>query len=339
MSGSFAGGLIRLNGADRVTIDGLNTGGNSLTVSNTSTTNPSATIHLLPTGILEAGASNNTIRNLNIVGGANTLNVVGIAISGSGIVNTAGQDNDGNTISGNTITKAYYAIYVRGSIDPASAAMDNLVISNNTLGPASQGADSLGLAGIYMYGANNPTVSGNTIRNITAGAGSSGGIYLVQEVTGGSIANNTITNVTSAINASGTGSITGIYLGSLVSNLTVSGNKIQSVSNTLASGAGARGIIANSEAAGIVIANNVISDIFCFAGTNSSGTNWPVGIHVELASDALVKVYHNSVNLYGSHPGVNGVSGSAAMLVGGGVRPAASTSATTSSRTATTTRP
>ena len=86
VSGNFAGGLIRLNGADRVTIDGLNTDGNSLTVSNTSTTNPSATIHLLPTGNLEAGASNNTIRNLNIVGGANTLNVVGIAISGSGII-------------------------------------------------------------------------------------------------------------------------------------------------------------------------------------------------------------------------------------------------------------
>ena len=89
VSGSFAGGLIRLNGADRVTIDGLNTDGNSLTVSNTSTTNPSATIHLLPTGIFEAGASNNTIRNLNIVGGANTIGVVGIAISGA-TVNTAG---------------------------------------------------------------------------------------------------------------------------------------------------------------------------------------------------------------------------------------------------------
>jgi hypothetical protein len=319
VSGSNSGaGLIRLNGADRVTIDGLNTGGNSLTVSNTSTTSLSTTIHLFPTGIFAAGASNNTIRNLNIVGGANTLNIFGIAISGT-TANTPGQDNDGNTISGNTITKAYYAIYARGpGGSPASAAMDNLVISNNTLGPASQGADSLGLAGIYMYGANGPLVSGNTIRNISAGAGSSGGIYLVQEVAGGSITNNTITNVTSAQNASGTGSITGIYLGSLVSNLTVSRNTIQSVSNTLASGAGARGIVANSEAAGVVIANNMISDIFCFAGTNSSGTNWPVGIHVEMAS-SIVKVYNNSVNLFGSHPGVNGISGSAAMLVGGGV--------------------
>jgi hypothetical protein len=315
VSGSFAGGLIRLNGADRVTIDGLNTGGNSLTMSNTSAANPSATIHLLPTGIFGAGASNNTIRNLNIVGGANTLNVVGIAISGT-IINTPGQDNDGNTISGNTITRAYYALYVRGSFSPQSAAMDNLVISNNTLGPVSQGADSLGLAGIYMYGANSPTVSGNTIRNITAGAGSAGGIYLVQEVAGGSITNNTIANVTTAINSGGTSSITGIYLGSLVSNLTVSGNRIQSVSNTNAAGVGARGIIANSEGAGILIANNTISDIVSFAA--GSTNSWPLGIQVELAS-STVRVYHNSVNLYGPHAGVNAVSGSAAMWVGGGV--------------------
>jgi hypothetical protein len=37
VSGSVAGALIRLHGADRVTFDGLNSGGNSLTVSNTST--------------------------------------------------------------------------------------------------------------------------------------------------------------------------------------------------------------------------------------------------------------------------------------------------------------
>jgi hypothetical protein len=312
VSGSFAGGMIRLNGADRVTIDGLNTGGNSLTVSNTSTTNPSATIHLLPTGNLEAGASNNTIRNLNIVGGANTLGTVGIAIAGLA-VNTSGADNDGNTISGNTITRVYYAIYVRGATNPASAAMDNLVISNNTLGPASQGADSLGLAGIYMYGANSPTVSGNTIRNISAGASSAGGIYLVQEVAGGSITSNTITNVTSAITSGGTSSITGIYLGSLVTNLTVSRNKIQSVSNTNAAGFGARGIIVNTSelSAGVTtIANNVISDIFCFAG--SSNTTWPMGIQVDLASNP-VRLYHNSVNLYGAHAGVNAASSSAAL--------------------------
>jgi hypothetical protein len=315
VSGNFAGGLIRLNGADRVTIDGLNADGNSLTMSNTSTVNPSATIYLLPTGVLNAGASNNTIQNLNIVGGANTIGVAGIAIAGS-TVNTAGADNDGNTITGNTITKVYYAIYARGSFTPTSAGMDGLVISNNTLGPVAQGADSLGLAGIYLYGANSPSVSGNAIRNLTAAASAAGGIYVVQEVAGGSIANNTITNLTSAIATGATNQITGIYFGSNVSNLTVSGNKIQSVSNTLVAGAGARGIIANSEGAGNVIANNMVSDIVTSPGTSTN--SWPVGIAVETAA-TVVKVYNNSVNLFGPHTGNNVISGSSPLFLGGGV--------------------
>jgi parallel beta-helix repeat protein len=317
VSGNFAGGLIRLNGADRVTIDGLNADGNSLTMSNASITNPSATIQLLPTGPLNAGASNNTIQNLRIIGGANTIGIAGIAISGSpNFITTAGADNDGNTISGNTITKAYYAIYARGSFIPTSAGMDNLLISNNTLGPASQGTDSLGLAGIYMYGANNPTVTGNTIRSLTAGAAAAGGIYLFQDAAGGSIANNTISNLTSAIATGATNQITGIYFGANVSNLTVSGNKIQSVSNTLPAGAGARGIIANSEGSGIVIANNMISDLVTSPGTNTN--TWPVGIHVEQAI-TVVKVYNNSVNLFGAHTGNNVVSGSTALFLGGSV--------------------
>ena len=312
VSGSVAAGLIRLNGADRVTIDGLNTGGNSLTINNTSAAQNSAAIHLFPTGVLDAGASSNTIRNLTIIGGANTLGVYGIAISGPSISSPA-QDNDGNTITGNTITKVYWAIFARGAPNPPSAMMDNLVISNNVLGPAAQGADSLGLAGIYLYGANSPTVSGNTIRNLTAAATSAGGIYVVQEVTGGSIANNTITNLTSAISGGGSSSITGIFLGNLVTGMTISGNKIQGISNTFATGAGARGIIINSSelSAGVTtIANNVISDIASVAGTNN--TTWPLGIDVELATNP-VRVYHNSVNLFGAHTGANAASSSAAL--------------------------
>src|SRR6185295_16569753 len=80
VSGSIAGSLIRLNGADRVTIDGLNTGGNALTISNTSTANPSSTITLTSLGT-GAGATNNAIKNLTIVGGANTVGIYGINLS------------------------------------------------------------------------------------------------------------------------------------------------------------------------------------------------------------------------------------------------------------------
>src|SRR5262249_2154141 len=85
VSGSVTGALIRLNGADRVTSDGLNTDGNSLTVSNPSTASGSAVFNLTSTGGIGTGATGNTIRNLAIAGGANTAGIYGVTLSGAGI--------------------------------------------------------------------------------------------------------------------------------------------------------------------------------------------------------------------------------------------------------------
>ncbi|HMX40476.1 MAG TPA: hypothetical protein PKD78_09115, partial [Saprospiraceae bacterium] len=56
VAGNISTNLVDLNGADNVTIDGLNTGGNSLTIRNTATAGAN-TIRLI------ADASNNTITN------------------------------------------------------------------------------------------------------------------------------------------------------------------------------------------------------------------------------------------------------------------------------------
>src|SRR4029079_14428190 len=58
-------GIIQLNGADRVTIDGINTGGASLTVENTSVTSGTAAIWISSVAA-GSGATNNTIRNCTI---------------------------------------------------------------------------------------------------------------------------------------------------------------------------------------------------------------------------------------------------------------------------------
>jgi hypothetical protein len=108
VSGSLTGPLIKLNGADRVTFDGLNAGGNSLTISNTSTASGSSAITLGRLGF-GAGANNNTIRNLSIVGGANTAGIYGITLSSGALLNSPSPDNDGNTLQGNTITRVYQA--------------------------------------------------------------------------------------------------------------------------------------------------------------------------------------------------------------------------------------
>src|SRR4029079_17476333 len=64
VSGTLAAPLIDLNGADVVTIDGLNSGGNSLTLANanTSATAGTSTVRFIN------GAQNNTVKRCNIQG-------------------------------------------------------------------------------------------------------------------------------------------------------------------------------------------------------------------------------------------------------------------------------
>jgi trimeric autotransporter adhesin len=122
ISGAIAAGspMIDFNGADNVTIDGLNTSGNSLTISNTTigTTLASSTIRFI------ADATSNTIQNCTIQGSA-TINGVVFFSTGT----TTGNDN--NSINNCNITAAgtnypLNCILSTGS----SAAIDN---SGNTL--------------------------------------------------------------------------------------------------------------------------------------------------------------------------------------------------------------
>lgn len=84
ISGSIAGALIELNGADNVTIDGLNTGGNSLTIANTDTTTAS-------TLRLSSDASNNLFRRIDLQGSGATT-PAGVVLIDNGT--TTGNDNN-----------------------------------------------------------------------------------------------------------------------------------------------------------------------------------------------------------------------------------------------------
>jgi len=92
ISASIAGYVINLNGADNVTIDGLNTGGNSLTLSNSSTG---------IAGVIKFinDATNNVITSCTLSGSTNS--------AVDGVVNfSTGKflGNDNNTISNSTIS-------------------------------------------------------------------------------------------------------------------------------------------------------------------------------------------------------------------------------------------
>ena len=313
ITGSSATSLVTLNGMDYVILDGSNSGGTSrdLTISNTNTISGTSCLLLTSVGAGQ-GATHNTIKNCVLQGGAVTSGVYGISIGAA--AGSPGADNDNNTILNNDISKVYYGIYAAGTSANATGGMDDLTISNNIIGPAVSGATNTGFSGIWIANGLTLNIGGNTIQNLSTAVTNAGAIYLSSSVNGATIAQNTITGITSSYLSSGTSSITGLYLGTSVMNAAISRNLITGISNTNSGGYGARGMIVNtgSTASTVTIFNNSISDVSCYE--DASSAYWPIGIDIESVG---ISVYFNSVNLFGSHAGYSSTAGaSAALYVG-----------------------
>ena len=336
ITGSSASALFIFNGTSYVTIDGSSNGTSSQDLTMTNNNASAAAVIWLKSNGTGLGATNNTIKNVNIVGGSVTA-TYGIALSGT-TIGTAGADNDNNTLQNNSISTVFYGIYANGTAAVSAGGLDGLAITNNTIGPAVSGATNTGFAGIWLGNAVSPSVTGNTVRNLTTSSSPTGGIRLDSNVNGATVSQNTVTNINSSAIASGTAGITGIYLGSSVINSTVSKNTITTIVSTTSSGYTARGIMVNSgiAASNDTLANNMISDVFCFE--DASNIYWPIGIALEGASGGI-NIYFNSVNLFGSHTGYSSNTAGAQHRQCSITRPGpASTSVTTSSQAATRTR-
>ncbi|MBS4058172.1 MAG: choice-of-anchor J domain-containing protein [Bacteroidales bacterium] len=278
ISGSYAGGLIRLNGADRVTIDGRFSGsGNYLTLSNTSTSG-SATLQIISQGT-GSGATNNTIRNCNISTGSISATTYAI-FAGSSALGTAADDNDNLSILNNVITKAYNGIWARSS-STGAGVLNGLSITGNTIG-SSTATDYIIFRGIDIQGASTPDVSQNTIFNLKT-----------------------------------TGSLTvaAIDLGQYVTNATVNRNNIYGLRSTTTSGFGAHGINISSGTGttGILIANNTIYDIITSNYSSTSTLYNAFGIRITGGTNHMV--YYNSVNLYGTVTGGTNAGMSSCFIV------------------------
>ena len=134
ISGAATAGqpLINFNGADRVTINGLNTGGNSLTITNTtvSATSGTSTIRLI------ADATNNVITNCSVLGSGT---MTASANGGNIFINTGTTTgNDGNTISNCNIGPAganlpTKAICGSGSTTSTAIGNSGITINNNNI--------------------------------------------------------------------------------------------------------------------------------------------------------------------------------------------------------------
>lgn len=294
ISGSNVAAILKLNGADYVTIDGSNSGGTdkSLTISNSNTTTTSAVIWLASVVSPADGATNNTIKNCIITGNASTTTFGGIISSGSTAGAVAEAANSTNTYQNNTISFAQYGVATVGP----TTFQSGTTISQNIIGTAT---NAMGFRGMFISNENNTSVTGNTIQNIVSSASAASGIFLAGTTSGVNITGNMIKNINSSASSSGTASVSAIFVGATNSNTVISGDSIRSVNSTTSGGYGVRAIIVLGS--GTTIKNNMISDVTNFqdALVTSYGT---IGIDIDGAA-SNVTVNYNSVNLFGSHTG------------------------------------
>lgn len=288
ISGNIANGpVVKLNGANNVTIDGSNnaTTSTDLSITNTSTTISSSNV--LAIGSAGTTPINNvTVKNCVLTNGTNTSTAV--IVGDAAVVGNPGYFSN-ITIQNNDIRNAYIGLYMYAVV---SALNNSVTVTGNNIN--STGANAIRLVGIYAQGVNglvinnnnignfenatpefdraiwfatgtkNATISDNTISNLSYSGTSSYapiGINISSGITNSNIAvtNNTVSNVTS----SGTGTTMGMFLYSAMAGVTVRGNKVNNIKNTNTGGYGAAGIIvaptiANAATA---IVNNFVWDV------------------------------------------------------------------------------
>lgn len=250
ITGDIAGAeLIRFNGADNVIIDGLNSGGNGLTFSNTSTSNVSGT----STVKFMTDATYNIIRNCNLLGSATVgIGSMGGVVYFSNVATTTGNDN--NTISNCNIGPAGSNLPSKLIFSGGNSSVP-LYNSGNTITGCNlyDYFSTSGCAAVYIASGNTDwTVTNNKIyqsapRNFTSAA-TLYGIYIGSpsnssniQITGNTIgyANNAGTGTLTVTSSSVNGAFIGIYFfGSTTAPevCSISNNTIANVSLTSVAG-------------------------------------------------------------------------------------------------------
>jgi hypothetical protein len=274
-------GLIRLNGVDRLIIDGRYSGaGNYLTFMNTETYGGSKAVIQLLSSATAGGCTDVTIRNCNI-SLASVADLYCIYAGGAtlqGLLSfTGGYNHDNLSIIDNILTKALVGVFAVGQL---SYKYDNIVISGNTIG--SENTENY----IIKYG------------------------LMIGYINGGTITKNNILNLIYSSDSNPAG----IYVYSSSQNLEISKNKINSI-KPYTTGYGAAGIDINAgSSANITISNNVIYDIIG-TGSSAGNDNAVYGIRIR-NSQSGINIYYNSINLYGEFSYNSNTIQSCALYIG-----------------------
>ena len=301
-------GLIELNGADNVTIDGdnPNTSGTNrnLTLQNTaaSTVTFTSVIRVAIAATVVTTANNDTFRNLNIIGSSPGRNIAA-ATSTTGSENTTFGIFAGPGASTASATTAPSAVTSVSTGVGTGATANFLLINNNNFTGSMARAISLNGSAATVFGS--LQVSSNFIGNATAGAAdqvTAIGIT-VNGSTGARVAGN-IVYVEGYIPSSA--ATHGIDVGVNSANTTgttIDSNMISRVRNNNGATWPAYGINLGGGNTHVV-QNNFVFDIRNdqTAGTGAFGSTFGA-YGIRIVSGTGHKVYHNSVHLFGVQPG------------------------------------
>lgn len=263
IQGNIAGALVKLDGADNVTIDGSLGGGGTrdLTFRNTNTSPSLSVVLWVASASASNGASQNSILNSTFEGSGPTTSFIAVVqSSGATIGGTAEAQNNSNVYANLAIKKALYGIALVGG---SSANDIENTITYCEIGGAA--ADRIGWRGMFIAQQFNVLVSENTISGIYRSSGS-------------------YTSVAS-----------GIFIGGIIDLGTIENNKISDV--YVPGPWGSNGILLESTStnSGLVIQNNFIWDIYTggYSANNDIADNaYGIGIN----SGGGYKIYYNSIS-------------------------------------------
>jgi hypothetical protein len=270
VSGSFAGCLVRLNGADRVTIDGSNVIGGTtrnLTFNNTSTSTSAGGVCISSLG-LGQGAVNNTLQNFNVLGADATTTLLSVGVGGAGI-GTSGANNNDTRIQNLSLRRSIFGIFASG--EATSLTTGTVIEGNDLTGTA---AERIRRVGILVFNDDGTQITGNRIAGIDSNeSADSIGIGIgIQD------ANNATTLV-----------------GGGVINALVARNEISGAISASTTGFSAVGIAVGGGTGANTIANNMIRGVIAPA----TAPDFVAGIFVAGSATASTRVVFNSIFLTG----------------------------------------
>ena len=307
-------GLIELNGADNVTIDGdnPNSGGTNrnLTLQNTAANTVTFTsVIRIALAAAVTTADGNTFKNLNILGSATGRNI-GTANTTTGTENNGFGILSGLGATGATTDPAAITSVTTGA--PTGTTAANLLVSNNSVTTTARGISINGAVATVYPGLQ---VTGNSVGNPTAGAAD--GVYTIGITAQGS-PNGLVSGNTVWVEGFAPTAVQGINVStnSTVGTFTVELNKINRVRNNNITTFGAYGINLGGST-NHVVRNNFVSGVLNdqTAGTGAFSTTFGAfGIRVLGTGH---DIYHNSVHLYGAMPGTVSTNLTAALAIVG----------------------